>query len=124
MPAGTDVQHDFSKVVPLQDATVSHMRVDLHPMFISQQPIRLSCKDIIPRSTFNFNIRPGPGMANIPLWGHRLYMHEYATCPPLTELRVTIIDDDYARAAALDDDINSVQESVRSYRVRAGVHID
>lgn len=94
------------------------MRVDLHPTFVSTPALHLLRKST-PHSMYNLEIRPGPEMAGVLLRKHRLYMHEYATCPPLTEMRLTLIDDE---SDDPPEDNDTIFSGLLSYRVRPEFH--
>jgi hypothetical protein len=90
-PRPQDVQHlNFSKVWPLKEAVRKNQAVHLHPVF--EPPTYHFLKDT--DSFQKVHIRVAGNQPEILLCRHRLYLHEYATCPPLDELHVMIKEDE------------------------------
>lgn len=84
------VNLDFSKIWPTSLAITSALKVTLHPCFT---PINYIFLDTA-KSSKDVSLRVAPDAADIGLFDHRLYRHEYISSPPLQELRVMIVDDD------------------------------
>jgi F-box domain len=79
---------DFSKIWPISSAVEEALCVDLHPSFTVSRHIFLSEE----KSFEQVHLRIAR-KSHILLVNHRLYVYEYATSPPLDELRIMIKSD-------------------------------
>ncbi|KAH9924122.1 hypothetical protein B0H21DRAFT_152448 [Amylocystis lapponica] len=81
---------DFSQVHSVGDAILKDIKVAQHPAFGPARSLYL-------RDTNSFDqvtLRVAPEEPDILLCKNRLYMHEYATSPPLKELLILIKEDE------------------------------
>jgi hypothetical protein len=81
---------DFSKTWSITSAIRETLRVDLHPTFTAASYLFLSEQ----KSFEQVRLRVAKRKPEILLVKHRLYLYEYATSPPLRELRIVIKSDE------------------------------
>lgn len=80
----------FQKVWSISSAIQKGVDVDLHPSFVSGKYHFLARS----KTFADVKLQVAEKFPEIRLTQHRLYPHEFVTCPPLRELRILIKEDD------------------------------